>query len=100
MVLDAMADRFKARRRRPVASAHSWQRSLAKTVTWRLFATLDTFVVSALITGSLRWAGSIVSIEIVSKMALYFIHERAWAWTGWGTRPTTASDPAEHPATA
>lgn len=59
--------------------ARSWGRSLAKTVTWRLFATLDTFVISILVTGSAKWAGSIVSVELITKMTLYFLHERAWS---------------------
>jgi uncharacterized membrane protein len=82
MFLSEIAARARARRRRPAAAALTWQRSLAKTVTWRLFATLDTFVISALVTGSLGWAGSIVSIEIMTKMTLYFVHERAWEWNG------------------
>jgi uncharacterized membrane protein len=80
MVLDRVAggvsSRFKPTR--------SWQRSLAKTFTWRLFATADTFVISALVTGNLRWAGSIVGIEIVTKMMWYFLHERVWAHTRAG----------------
>jgi uncharacterized membrane protein len=82
MFLDEIAARARARRRRPATPTPGWQRSLAKTVTWRLFATLDTFVISALVTGSLGWAGSIVGIEVMTKMTLYFVHERAWEWTG------------------
>lgn len=52
--------------------------SLTKTVTWRLVAAVDTFAISYLITGSFSWAGSIVGIEVVSKMGLYYAHERAW----------------------
>ena len=80
MILDRVvggaSSRFKPTR--------SWQRSLAKTLTWRLFATADTFVISALVTGNLRWAGSIVGIEVVTKMMWYFLHERAWAYTRAG----------------
>ncbi len=64
----------------PIGSAkRSWWRSLAKSMTWRLFATLDTFVVSMLVTGNPKWAGSIVSVELLTKMTLYFVHERVWA---------------------
>ena len=62
----------------PIGQRSRW-RSLAKSVTWRLFATLDTFVVSVLVTGSPKWAGSIVSVELITKMTLYFVHERVWA---------------------
>ena len=68
--------------RLPVARwlpACSWPRSLAKTLTWRLFATLDTFVISMLVTKNLRLAGSIIGIEMLTKMMWYLMHERAWA---------------------
>jgi uncharacterized membrane protein len=87
MLLDLVVDRMIVRRARHDGPARSWRRSLVKTVTWRLFATFDTFVISGLVTGNLRWAGSIVSIEILTKTTLYFVHERAWAWSGWGVRP-------------
>ncbi|WP_245422396.1 DUF2061 domain-containing protein [Alsobacter soli] len=49
-----------------------------KAATWRLVAAADTFVVTYLVTGSLGWAGSVVGIEVLTKMALYYGHERAW----------------------
>ena len=57
----------------------SWPRSLAKTLTWRLFATLDTFLISILVTKNLKLAGSIIGIEVLTKMIWYLMHERAWA---------------------
>ena len=88
MLLDAIADRMLPRRSWRDGATRSWRRSLAKTITWRLFATFDTFIITGLVTGSLRWAGSIVSIEILTKSALYLVHERAWAWSGWGAPPS------------
>ena len=38
--------------RKPVTSR---SRSVAKTLTWRVFAELDTFLGSYLITGSMTW---------------------------------------------
>jgi len=35
---------------------------------WRVIAMIDTFVISYLITGSLVWAGSIVSIEVQDRL--------------------------------
>lgn len=60
------------------------RRSLAKTLTWRVTATTDTFLISLLITGSFAWASSIASIEVLTKMFLYYGHERVWARMGWG----------------
>jgi uncharacterized membrane protein len=64
---------------RRFTATRSWQRSLAKTLTWRFFAMLDTFLITFLITGKLAWASSIVGMELCTKMALYFAHERLWA---------------------
>jgi len=62
----------------------SRRRSLAKTLTWRVTATTDTFLISLLITGSFAWATSIASIEVLTKMFPYYGHERVWARLGWG----------------
>ena len=60
------------------------KRSLIKTMTWRLIATLDTFLISWFVTGKLVFAGAIASLEILTKMFLYFLHERGWAKIKWG----------------
>jgi uncharacterized membrane protein len=68
-----------------LAPAHaSAKRSLAKTVTWRVVASLDTFAVSYLITGRLLFAGSIATAEVLTKILMYYFHERAWAHVPWG----------------
>jgi uncharacterized membrane protein len=72
-------ERVLGERSRSFATSRTWQRSLAKTLTWRFFAMLDTFLISFLVTGKLAWASSIVGIELCTKMTLYFAHERVWA---------------------
>jgi len=52
--------------------------SLLKTVSWRIIGTLDTMIISYVLTGALDVAVSIGGIEVVSKMILYYLHERAW----------------------
>src|SRR5262245_43943815 len=59
-----------------VRDPHS--RSFAKAVSWRILGTIDTFVITFLVTGSIKWAGSIASVESVSKIFLFYLHERAW----------------------
>jgi uncharacterized membrane protein len=54
------------------------QRSLAKAISWRVTGTLDTMVISFLITGQLKWAVSIGLVELFTKLVLYFLHERLW----------------------
>jgi uncharacterized membrane protein len=60
------------------------KRSLAKTISWRVVGTFDTILISWLITGTLKLAFSIGLVELVTKMGLYFFHERAWNKIKWG----------------
>ncbi len=59
-------------------------RSFAKAISWRIAGTLDTFVISAIITGKLTVAGSIAATELFTKIFLYYFHERIWAAIPWG----------------
>jgi uncharacterized membrane protein len=59
-------------------------RSLAKAVSWRITGTIDTFVISSIITGRFAVAGSIAATELFTKVMLYYFHERIWAAIGWG----------------
>ncbi|MGF1564668.1 MAG: DUF2061 domain-containing protein [Flavobacteriales bacterium] len=52
--------------------------SAAKAVSWRIVGTLDTMVISWLVTGKLTLALTIGGMEVISKMVLYYLHERAW----------------------
>lgn len=54
------------------------KRHLAKTITWRVIGTIDTFVVSWFISGNYLMAFQIGGFELLSKMVLYYIHERLW----------------------
>jgi len=56
----------------------SKRRHLAKTLTWRVLATTDTFIIAWIITGTVSFAASIATIEVLTKMVLYYWHERAW----------------------
>ena len=44
-----------------------------------MLASVDTFLIGWFITGNVIFAGSIESLEVLTKMALYYLHERAWA---------------------
>lgn len=54
-------------------------KSLLKTFSWRVIGTLDTMIISYLVTGDFTTAFSIGSVEVVTKMILYYLHERVWA---------------------
>jgi len=53
-------------------------KSLLKSISWRIVGTIDTIVISYLVTGQLLTAFSIGSVEVVSKILLYYLHERVW----------------------
>ncbi len=62
-------------------------RSLAKAVSWRMTGTVDTVLISYLITGQIRWALSIGFVELFTKVALYYVHERLWNKISFGRKP-------------
>lgn len=59
-------------------------RSLLKAISWRALGSIDTFVLGLIFTQNLKAAGAIASTEVITKIALYFAHERVWAQIGWG----------------
>ena len=61
----------------------SKKRHILKTITWRIIASTDTLLIGWLLTGSWKIGTGIASIEVLTKMILYYFHERAW----YGYRP-------------
>ena len=73
-------------------------RSVAKAISWRAVGTLDTLLLSYLLItylgplfgasvaqeDALETASYIAITEVVTKLVLFFLHERAWSLTGWG----------------
>jgi len=53
-------------------------RSILKSFSWRIVASLTTVLLVYLVTGSLEGALTVGGIEVVVKMIVYFFHERAW----------------------
>jgi uncharacterized membrane protein len=60
-------------------------RSTSKTATWRIIASLDTTVLAWIFTGNLGAAISIGGLEVITKLILYFFHERVWSRVQYGT---------------
>mgnify|MGYP001464414749 FL=1 len=56
----------------------SRKRHIAKTLTWRGVGTLDTMVISWIISGNPFTGLKIGFAELITKMVLYYLHERAW----------------------
>lgn len=73
--------------------AHS--RSFMKAISWRVLGSIDTFLLSWLFTSSVKAAGAIATTEVLTKMVLYYFHERVWSSIGWGLHPTGTAEPPE-----
>ena len=56
----------------------SYKRHIAKTISLRVIGTLDTIILSGVITGSWSTGLAIGGVEVFTKMILYFLHERIW----------------------
>ncbi len=82
MIADRIYDQISNQRQ----SRSKIKRSVAKSITWRIIGTLDTVLISWIVTGQMILAISIGSIELVTKMMLYFLHERVWEYIPWGQK--------------
>ena len=53
-------------------------RSLLKAISWRATGSVDTMIISFLITGKNKWALTISGVELFTKIGLFYVHERVW----------------------
>ena len=54
------------------------RRHIAKALTWRFVGTLDTFIISYIVSGSAQIGMVISGTELLTKTVLYYFHERVW----------------------
>jgi len=59
------------------------KRTIVKTMTWRVTASLTTFLIAWMLTGDFLIGASIGSIEAIVKIFLYYLHERIWNNINW-----------------
>jgi uncharacterized membrane protein len=68
-------------------------RSLLKAISWRIIASLATFLISFIIfkfftdksfSSTLQTAGAITAADFFAKLVLYYLHERMWTNIDWG----------------
>ncbi len=60
------------------------RRSLAKALSWRLFATMITATVALIITGKITVALEIGALDTSVKLLVYYGHERLWLHIPYG----------------
>ena len=71
-------------------------RSIIKAASWRALGSIDTFMLGWFFTGHAGVAGAIAGTEVITKIALYYFHERIWTSIHWGlARPADEVAPPE-----
>lgn len=83
MMLDQILYKKRVKKKN-VKSSERPLRSILKAISWRIIGTLDTIFIAWFLSGEITLAFSIGSLELVTKMVLYFLHERAWNQVKWG----------------
>jgi uncharacterized membrane protein len=53
-------------------------RSVVKGISWRIVGTIDTIIIATLWTGDYSKALKIGFTEVITKVILFYIHERCW----------------------
>ncbi len=62
-------------------------RSLVKAVSWRCTGSIDTMIITFLITHQIRWAITVSCVELFTKIGLFYVHERIWEKLSFGRVP-------------
>mgnify|MGYP003128577441 FL=1 len=68
------------------------KRHVLKTVSWRIIGTLDTMLLGWLISGDPMIGVKVGAVEVVTKMGLYYVHERLWYRSGIGIKHKRQKD--------
>ena len=73
-------------------------RSILKALSWRVCATVTTILIVFAFTRKLALAAGVGAVEVVTKLILYYLHERVWGWVGIGRKKHPLSSlPVERP---
>lgn len=67
-------------------------RSVIKGVTWRVIGTADTLMLSYIFTGSIGDASKIAGTEVITKVFLFYLHERVWMKLNFWRTPKSLPD--------
>jgi uncharacterized membrane protein len=67
-------------------NTYTRSRVFAKTLIWRIIATLTGAGVTWVLTGEIETAGKFIIIEFPLKMLFYYMHEIAWNEVSWGAK--------------
>ncbi len=71
----------------------SSKRHIIKTFTWRAIGTIDTILLGWLISGDHLMGLKIGAFEVVTKMILYYLHEKLWYKLNFGLKTNNRLKP-------
>lgn len=60
------------------------KRNIVKTISWRMIGSFDTALISWLISGKLSIGIKIGIAEFITKLVIYYVHERFWQRSNFG----------------
>ncbi|MDT0690796.1 adenylyl-sulfate kinase [Salegentibacter sp. F188] len=67
-------------------------RHILKTISWRVVGTLDTMLLAWLISGNPVVGLQVGMVEVVTKMLLYYLHERVWYKVDYGIKDRSTKE--------
>jgi uncharacterized membrane protein len=59
-------------------------RSIAKAISYRLLGSLSTAAIVFIFSGNLTVSLGVGALDVVAKLALYYLHERLWNYISFG----------------
>ena len=62
------------------------KRSIVKSITFRILATIITFLVVWIFVKNIAISAGVTITENLLKMIVYYFHERAWLGIAWGLK--------------
>ena len=65
------------------------KRHLAKAVTYRVLGSMTSAGIAFVMTGNAGIGATVGIADALSKIGLYYVHERIWYHVRWGVKPTT-----------
>lgn len=67
-------------------------RSIAKAVSYRLLGSISTALIVFVFSGNAKISAGIGALDVVTKLALYYLHERVWNYVPFGRGDRGAPD--------
>ena len=70
-------------------------KSVIKGISWRIIGSLDTFWIAIFVTHQTNTSFLIAGTEVITKVGLFWLHERLWMKVKWGAKPEQVLQPGQ-----